>query len=183
LQTQPNWGDAGPDSYRQLSSAIPASTPEQVPFPYSARPRTCCTPTRTPRPYGLPSPSPLLSDGYCQGLSSNREPRLHQGGLQALRGCGLPADSTTPPPAACRRPASPRRRGRAPALGAWKPGSPGTREPGSQPGSFRAGRRETDQRERAAPPAPARLPGRRRFRPLRPTWGTAARHPKDLGTP
>lgn len=181
MQTQPNWGDAGPDSYRLPSSAPPASPPEQVPFSYSARPRTCCTPTRAPRPYGLPSP--LLSDGYRQGLSSDREPRLHQGGLQALRGCGLPADSTTPPPAAYRPPASPRRRGRAPAplgagsLGALEPGNPGASRGAEEPGG------ESLIRERAAPTAPARLPGRRRFRPLRPTWETAARYPKDLGTP
>lgn len=112
--------------------------PSRPPFPASLSPRTHVRhPGPRPPPLWPPFPFPLLSDGYGQGLSSDRELRLHQGGLPALRGCGLPADSTTPPPEACRPPASARRteRARAPA-GAGKPGSPGAWEVAGELGSW-----------------------------------------------
>ncbi|XP_033057884.1 uncharacterized protein LOC117078444 [Trachypithecus francoisi] len=54
----------------------------------------------------------------------------------------------------------------------------GRRAPGAGSGVLGA---ENLTRERAAPRAPASFPGRRRFRSLRPTCGTAARDPTDWG--
>lgn len=185
MQTQPKRGDDAGGA--RLTSSDSSSVPSRAgPLSLLCSSQDLLHPNPRPTPVWPPFPFPLLSDGYSQGLSSDREPRLHQGGLQALRGCGLPADSATPPPAACGLPPAgpPRLSGeeglrRRLARRAWEPGSPGASRRAGEPGG------ESLTRERAAPPAPApaRLPGRRRFRPLRPTWGTAARHPKDLGSP
>lgn len=132
-----------------------------------------------PGPCGLPSPSPSSQMDTARGCA----PTGSCGSIRAAsRLCGAADYQPIPRHRLLRPAAHPPRLGRQKglrrhrALAAWEPGSPGgsrgTRELG----------RESLTRERAAPPAPARLPGRRRFRPLRPTWGTAARHPKDFRT-
>lgn len=75
----------------RLGSASGPDCPLAAPPPRSAVPRT-----PTPALRGLPSP---FSGGYGKGLGSNRERRLHPGGFQARRGCGLRADPTILPPA------------------------------------------------------------------------------------
>ncbi|KAK2083812.1 hypothetical protein P7K49_039048, partial [Saguinus oedipus] len=97
-----------------------ASGPPGSPGP----PSSAGPPTPTPGP--ARPPLPLLSGGYGKGLGSDRERRIHPGGLRAQPDCGLWPDPTTLTPASPNPPASAAcrlRNSSAPGAGRREPGA------------------------------------------------------------
>lgn len=162
-----------------------ASGPDRPP---AASGRRSAVP-RTPAPArrGLPSPFSQADTarGWAPTGSGGSIPAASRLGGAAdcgrIRRHGLPRPHTPSPRLRVLRETAP---GREPGAGGREPGA-GNREPGAESREPRAGNREPRAgsltRERAAPPAPASFPGRRRFRPLRPTCGTAGEDPTDWG--
>lgn len=166
-----------------LSPLPKASRPAPAPFPRSARPLGPTAPQplhRVPQFPALPPPRPALL-----GLPSPFPQADTARGWAPIRSRGsIPAASELSGAADCgriRRHCLLRPHPQSSAARRLKNSSAqgtGSREPGAGNQEPRA---ESLTRERAAPRAPASFPGRRRFRPLRPTCGTAARDPTDRG--